>query len=290
MRRKEPKQRCRAAAPPHSEQRWQGGRLCPPPWEQRGCIPTPDPTALRGRKKKITTAEAASLPVGGAGRRGYPEVLSDGIASARPARSPPLPPHTADAERSRLRCGAAGGAGNPAPLSPRAPRGLPKCRPGSPPALPREAPRFARRCPARRGRGSGRARSPAHAQRRAPDPQRPPPTAALPSAQGGRTHRGAGAGGGAGGRRALHRDQSHRGAAAEPPGRPAGAFTPWRAGRRGGWGGGAEVARRRPQGAAAPRAPTAARRLRRAGAGPAGHNEGQGACASCQRGAASGGG
>lgn len=58
----------------------------------------------------------------------------------------------------------------------------------------------------------------------------------------------------------------------------------------GGGGGGAEVARRRPQGAAAPRAPTAARRLRRAGAGPAGHNEGQGACASCQRGAASGGG
>jgi len=60
MRRKEPKQRCRAAAPPHSEQRWQGGRLCPPPWEQRGCIPTPDPTALRGRKKKINSRSRGS--------------------------------------------------------------------------------------------------------------------------------------------------------------------------------------------------------------------------------------
>lgn len=73
---------------------------------------------------------------------------------------------------------------------------------------------------------------------------------------------------------------------------PAGRRGPLLHGGRGGGGGGggAEVARRRPQGAAAPRAPTAARRLRRAGAGPAGHNEGQGACASCQRGAASGGG
>lgn len=156
-----------------------------------------------------------------------PGVPSDG--SARRA----LPAPTANAESTRLHCGAAGGAGNPAPRSPRAPRGPPRCRPGSArlcPAWPR-----ASYGAARRGRGSGRAIRPAHAQFRAPDPQRPPQSAALPSTQGGRTHRGAGAGGGAGGRRALHRDQSHRGAAAEPPVRPAGALLH---GGRGGGGGG----------------------------------------------------
>lgn len=103
-------------------------------------------------------------------------------------------------------------------------------------------------------------------------PQRPP-SAALPSVPAG-THRGAGAGGGAGGRRALHRDQSHRGAAGPP--RPAVRRGPHSMAGTG-EGSGAEVARRRrPQGAAAaaaPRAPAASRRLRRGGAGPAGHNE-----------------
>lgn len=102
-------------------------------------------------------------------------------------------------------------------------------------------------------------------------PQRPP-SAALPSVPAG-THRGAGAGGGAGGRRALHRNQSHRGAAGPP--RPAVRRGPHSMAGTG-EGSGAEVARRRPQGAAAaaaPRAPAASRRLRRGGAGPAGHNE-----------------
>lgn len=110
----------------------------------------------------------------------------------------------------------------------------------------------------------------AHAQRRAPDPNgrrapscplRPP---GLTEAQGLEVALGVGE------RCTVTKAiEARRG----PPVRPSGGgLTPWR-----GQGRGAERRwRRRPQGAAAaaaPRAPAASRRLRRGGAGPAGHNE-----------------
>lgn len=113
----------------------------------------------------------------------------------------------------------------------------------------------------RRGRRACAAPAPDPNGRRAPRcPQRPP---GLTEAQGLEVALGVGE------RCTVTRAiEARRG----PPVRPSGGgLTPWR-----GQGSGAEVARRRPQGAApaaAPRAPAASRRLRRGGAGPAGHNE-----------------